>query len=327
MATAGRQRLAGCTPVRPITTRTLDHLRTLLTLWGVGDVWHPKAVATAVVLALLSAACYGTASAFQHQATTAIAPEHTLTVGLLTRLVRDWRWLLGNLLDIVGFALQFLALRHGALTLVEPLLVSSLLFSFPLRDLLARRKPSLREALAAAVTALALGGFLVAAGPRPGDRDQSVAVWGLVTILVAAVVVGSLALAQTHRPQRGIFLAAGSGAAFGYMASMAAATWAHLSKGVGHALTSPDPYALIAGGIVGIVLMQSAFHAGHLGLSLPTLTVAQPLVAIAIGLGAFNEIVDTSAPALLAEAVCLVAAVAGVFSLAREGLSEPLVSS
>ena len=73
--------------------------------------------------------------------------------------------------------------------------------------------------------------------------------------------------------------------------------------------------------------MQSAFHAGHLGLSLPTLTVAQPLVAIVIGLGAFNEIVDTSAPALLAEAVCLVAAVAGVFSLAREGLSEPLVSS
>ena len=135
-------------------------------------MWHPKAVATAVVLALLSAACYGTASAFQHQATTAIAPEHTLTVGLLTRLVRDWRWLLGNLLDIVGFALQFLALRHGALTLVEPLLVSSLLFSFPLRDLLARRRPSLREALAAAITAARVGrifggGRTASRGPGP----------------------------------------------------------------------------------------------------------------------------------------------------------------
>ena len=272
----------------------------------------------AVLLALFSALCYGSASALQHQATTRAADEHTLSMGLLTRLARDPRWLAGNGLDVAGFALQFLALRHGALTLVEPLLVLSLLVSFPLRDLLSRRRPSGGEMLSAGITALGLAGFLAASQPGPGIHDTSIAVWLLVTLLIATVVVGTLAAAQSSK-HRGLFVAAASGTAFGYMAAMVAATWERASAGITHVFSSPDPYAIVVGGGVAIVLMQSAFHAGELALSLPTLTVTQPIVAMVIGLGAFGETVNTSATSLVIEAVGLLAMIAGVFALVRSG--------
>jgi hypothetical protein len=275
-------------------------------------------VTAAVLFALFSALCYGSASALQHQATARAADEPTMSMGLLARLARDPRWLAGNGLDVAGFAFQFLALRHGALTLVEPLLVLSLLVSFPLRDLLSRRRPAGGEVFSAGITALGLGAFLAASQPGPGIHDPSIAVWLLVTLLVATVVVGALAAAESSQ-HRGLFLAASSGTAFGYMAAMVAATWERLGAGITHVFTSPDPYAFVVAGVVAIVLMQSAFHAGELALSLPTLTVTQPIVAMVIGLSAFGETINTSAAALVVEGTGLLAMVAGVFALGRSG--------
>jgi hypothetical protein len=59
-------------------------------------------------------------------------------------------------------------------------------------------------------------------------------------------------------------------------------------------LTSWQFYVLIAVGIVGMVLTQSAFQAGPLRASLPSLTVADPVVSILIGITAFHEHVDQS---------------------------------
>jgi drug/metabolite transporter (DMT)-like permease len=80
------------------------------------------------------------------------------------------------------------------------------------------------------------------------------------------------------------------------------------------------------GGIGALLLTQSAFHAGALRLSLPTLTVAQPLVAVAIGLGFFGEHVHSRGLAPIAEFIGLALVTVGVFVLARSpliGAREP----
>jgi drug/metabolite transporter (DMT)-like permease len=69
-----------------------------------------------------------------------------------------------------------------------------------------------------------------------------------------------------------------------------------------------------------LLLTQSAFHAGALRLSLPTLTVAQPLVAVAIGLGFFGEHIHSRGIAPLFELFGLVLVTVGVFVLARSPL-------
>jgi hypothetical protein len=122
------------------------------------------------------------------------------------------------------------------------------------------------------------------------------------------------------RRRAAVLLAAGSGTAFGYVAAVTERTGHILDAGVVHTLTTWAPYALLIGGVAALLLTQSAFHAGALRLSLPTLTVAQPLVAVAIGLGFFGERVDSDGWAPVLEFLGLAMVSVGVFVLARSSL-------
>ena len=90
-----------------------------------------RGFASIILLSLASAASYGLAAVLQHHAAIREAPELSLRAGLLVRLARRPLWLVGNVLDGVGYLFQFLALRRGSLALVEPLLVLSLVFALP----------------------------------------------------------------------------------------------------------------------------------------------------------------------------------------------------
>jgi hypothetical protein len=114
-----------------------------------------------------------------------------------------------------------------------------------------------------------------------------------------------------------VLLAAGSGTAFGYVAALTERTGHLLDAGVVHTLATWVPYALVVGAIGALLLTQSAFHAGALRLSLPTLTVAQPLVAGAIGLSIFGEHIDSHGVAPVFEVLGLAMVTFGVFVLAR----------
>jgi hypothetical protein len=114
-----------------------------------------------------------------------------------------------------------------------------------------------------------------------------------------------------------VLLAAGSGVAFGYVAALTERIGHLLDRGVLHALASWEPYALLVAGIAALLLTQGAFHAGALRLSLPTLTVAQPLVAIAISLIFFAERINTSGVAIGFEVIGLALITGGVFAIAQ----------
>lgn len=61
---------------------------------------------------------------------------------MLARLVRDPRWLAGSLGDTAAFAMQAVALGFGSLLLVQPLIVTQLVFALPLAAWWAGRRPS-----------------------------------------------------------------------------------------------------------------------------------------------------------------------------------------
>lgn len=276
-----------------------------------------------VLLALGAAASYGLASALQHQAT----PQHghgMLSGAGMVALLRHPRWLLGNLFDLVGYALQVLALRTGALVLVEPLLVTQLIFAFPVGDLLAHRRISRSELSAAALVTGGLALFLSVGRPEtsPG-RPSSIALWFL-TGATALVIGGCVAGARLRRRGfAGLLLAVAAGTSFGYMAAMTSLTWSVISSGgFVHALGSWELYALGVSGAIGLVLTPNAFNAGRLALTLPTLTVAQPLVAIGIGLAVFDEKLATAGLAPLWESLGLLLSFLGVYALARRAMAR-----
>ncbi|MGA2520899.1 MAG: DMT family transporter [Acidimicrobiales bacterium] len=288
-----------------------------------------RGLVSVVVLALASAASYGLAAVLQHHVTTG-EPDHTPGPGgLLLRVIRRPMWIIGSALDGVGYLFQFLALRRGSLALVEPLLVLSLVFALPVAARLDHRRITAREVGSTGVIAVGLALFLAVARPGLGHPHASTRAW-LVLSGVMVVLCGAAALgARGASPRRAAFLlAAGSGAAFGYVAALTERTGHLLDRGIGHTLASWVPYALIVGGTAALLFTQSAFHAGALRLSLPTLTVVQPLVAVAIGIAFFGEHVDSRTAAPVFEVIGLALVTLGVFALGSssvivEGLGPP----
>ena len=54
-------------------------------------------------------------------------------------------------------------------------------------------------------------------------------------------------------------------------------------------MTGWQPYAVLVLGVTGLLLVQSAFEAGPLRMSLPALTAAQPLAGIVCGIGFLGD--------------------------------------
>lgn len=255
-----------------------------------------------------------------------------MRAGLLVRLARRPLWLVGNALDGAGYALQFLALRRGSLTLVEPLLVLSLVFALPVAAWLDHRRIGTSEFVSTGIIAAGLALFLGVARPGLGHPRASGWAWVILTVVIAATCLCLVLGARGgSRRRAAVLLAAGSGIAFGYVAALTERTGHLLGAGLLHTLSVWDPYALLAGGAVALLMTQSAFNAGALRLSLPTLTVAQPLVAIAIGLAMFGEKVDSHGIAPALEVLGLILVTFGVFALARSSVaathSEPSTQS
>ena len=224
-------------------------------------------------------------------------------------------------------SLNFLALRRGSLTLVEPLLVLSLVFALPMGAWLEHRRASTADVASTTVIAAGLAMFLGVARPGIGHPHASGAAWVVLTAAIAAVCGAAVIGARGgSRRRAAVLLAAGSGTVFGYVAAVTERTGHILDRGVVHTLATWAPYGLLVGGVGALLLTQSAFHAGALRLSLPTLTVAQPLVAVAIGLGFFGEHIQSRGLAPIWEGIGLALVVGGVFLLGRSpliGAEEP----
>lgn len=109
----------------------------------------------------------------------------------------------------------------------------------------------------------------------------------------------------------------GAGVVYGTCAALTKTSAHLLSGGIGHLMTDWQPYMLAAGGVAGMVLAQSAFQAGPLDASLPTLTATDPVVSVVIGALLFGEQIRSGLFWSTLEVVSLAATVVGIFMLAH----------
>lgn len=241
-----------------------------------------------------------------------------MRLGLLGRLVTKPMWLAGIVADGLAFLFQFVALGHGSLILVQPLLVCGLLFALPLDAWLAHTRLTRWDWGGAAAVVAGLSMFLLMASPDRG-RDVVPGHTWVVLGLVGVVTVGVLVFGARGGPsrRRATLLAAGAGVVYGYTAALTKASAHLLGLGITHFLFSWELVALIVAGALGMLLAQSAFQAGSLDASLPMLTVTDPVVSVAIGAVAFAEGIEIDRVAVPLEALGLILVVVGVFALGR----------
>ena len=286
-------------------------------------------LAVAAPLALASAGLFAVGTAVQQRAAMAHPGTEQGHIGLILSLARRPAWLLSNLALVAGVVLHGVALSKGTLVVVQPLLVTGLLFTMPLSARLHRRRVTRAQWLWAAVTVAGLAVFLLLSGGSVGHsrpdldarRSGIVVASAVLTMMVAAGVV-----AAVWRGPRGkaALYGVASGTAAGLAAAALKATTGLLGDPHFGAFTSPYPYVAVALGTVAFILSQAAYRSGPLPASVPALTLADPVASIAVGIGLFAEQLRGGPVTRALELVVLVATFTAVVALARAEDAPPV---
>lgn len=271
-----------------------------------------------VVFALAAAFCNGANVITQHSVSIG-APKREKGLHLVGYLFRQPLWLLGWVGAVGGFLFQAIALRGGQLSVVQPILVTELVFVLLLRWVWFRQDIARAAWGAAAVVCLALGVFLAVSEPTGGHTNPETAEW-LSTLLAFGGAIALLTAAgRRGSPMRRAALFALAGAlAWALLAVFIKTTTDTLAMfGVLGMLIHWPVYALIVAAIVGALFEQAALHAGPLSVSQPLLVVVNPMASIVLSIWLFEEHF-TSSPARIAIAAVSFAVMAvGIVELSR----------
>jgi drug/metabolite transporter (DMT)-like permease len=238
---------------------------------------------------------------------------------LVRRLVRSPLWLVGWVTNLVGFVVQAAALHAGSVALVQPLLVTQLLFAMPLATAWARRWPTLLEWLGAGLVTAGVVVFLVVRGVAPTDGDPD-RVRVILAGLSTAALVGILVLAAAGRPAlvHAVLISVAAGLCFAMSAVLMKLTTDDLlHRGVAATAVDWPGYSLAVSTLAGLLLEQGAFATGSLSAAVTAMTITNPLASYCVGVLAFHVMPPTGAGVLAALAGSGALLIVGAAILAR----------
>jgi drug/metabolite transporter (DMT)-like permease len=285
---------------------------------GAASPYAPRVAAT---LALIAAFLFALAAALQQKGALNLPSVSLADPGSLARLAGQTMWLLGTGALLVGYVFQAAALDRGRLAIIQPLLVTTVIFALPLGYLLTRQHVGRREILGAVVIIIGLGLFAYFGDPAGGNENAPTSEWA-----VAILVLGALsAFLLTFGSRGGLAMKAAvygtvAGILFGLSASLTKPTLDYLHQSVGTMLSHWECYALAITGVLGFVLQQVSLGTGRLAPSVATVSVANPVVGILIGILLLDERLARPTWHVVVAVIGLGIALAGavVISLAHE---------
>ena len=270
----------------------------------------------AVLLALGAAMLFAVGAVAQQQE----AANHPDVHGprLMARLLTRPRWLAATTGNALGYALQASALAAGSLIVVEPMLVTTLVFALPLGARWSGRSVSRSQTLWGLAIASALALFLIVGDPEGGVDVEPLRDWwsSIATCGAIVLVVGGISMA-VGPPLRAVGFAIVAGIAIGFGSALTKSSVHYLAHGIGPLFTHWEPYALIGVATFGIFMQQLAFQSGPLAVSYPATMVLDPIVAVFVAVNTLEEDVQASGAEWLLIAACAVVLVCGTAALAR----------
>lgn len=271
-----------------------------------------------VVFALLAALCNAFSVTTQHIASTA-DPRRSSGWRLVLYLFRSPLWLLGWLALAGSFLFQALALHDGLISVVQPLLVTELIFALMLRRFWIHQSILLVTWGGGVLTCVGLAVFLVAGEPQGGQPTPVSHHWIVAGAACSAGAAALVALAQWGSPSRRAALYASAAATmWALVAVFIKTTTDTLTQfGVGGMFTHWPVYALAVSGVAGVMLEQAALHVGPLRISQPFLVIIDPLVSIALSVWLFDERFIPHAAVLAVAAIAFAVMCAGVVLLTQ----------
>src|SRR4051794_7714876 len=276
------------------------------------------------VLAIGAAFLFAVAATLQQKGALAlaVAPDSFKS---FARLAGQRWWLAGSAALLVGYLLQAIALVRGRLSIIQPLLVTTVVFALPLGYWLTDQAVSSREVVGAMVVVCGLAVFAIVGDPAGGKENAPNNEWAIALLVITLVcaaflVVGRGGTPATQATTYGIV----AGILFGASACLVKPTTEFLHDGVSEVLSHWELYATAIAGVLAFVLQQVSLSKGFLAKSVATVSVANPIVSVVIGSLLFDErLQHPLGRVLLAEAGLVVAMIGAiVISAASEPTAE-----
>jgi drug/metabolite transporter (DMT)-like permease len=251
----------------------------------------------AAVLAIIAAVAFALAATLWQRASLELGVEQGGT-GSLIRLLGSGVWLLGLVAQVAGVVLQAAALDRGRVAIIQPLLVTTIIWAMPLGYFMTGQTITRRHVLGAAVVVAGLAAFALYGDPAGGNANAAASTWLAAFLVLAAICGGVLLFGRRVGP-------AGRAAVFGGVAGILYGVAATLMKpvvedlhdvGVSGVLGSWEVWVMAGAGLVGFILQQVSLATGKLVASVATVSVANPVVSVLLGVLVLEERLDRDPP-------------------------------
>lgn len=269
---------------------------------------------SADALAIVAAFLFALAAVLQQKGAVKDG-EGGMSIGFFLGLLRSPPWLLGSIALLGGYAVQGAALDKGRLVIIQPLLVTTIVFALPLGVLLTHQVVTRRDWAAAAGVVAALAVFIIAGDPAAGVDDAPDWQWAVSCVVVIVLATGVMLAGRRARPpRRAAALGTVAGMLFGMSASLAKPVVEELDEGLSVVLADWRAWALVAMGVAAFLIQQGALATGQLAPAVATTSLANPVVASIVGIVILEERLaggllrkSIAVGALVAAALCAIA--------------------
>lgn len=270
-----------------------------------------------IALAIAAAVFFAFGTVLQQKAGLE-SPSEGGNSGLLLRMARRPVWLAGIAADALGFLCQAVALAVGRLAVVQPLLVSTVVFALPLGARFTGQRVKRIDVGAALLVVLALIAFLTIAEPSGGRDDAPLGEWlvaggACVAVCVPLALMGRFGSA----PRRAALLGTATGVLFALSAALTKVVADQFDDGVFEIFVHWHFYALIVVGYASMTFNQLALNTGALAPAVATSLAFDPITSVVLGVTLLQESLHTTPLQLAGTVVALAAALAGMAVLAR----------
>lgn len=269
------------------------------------------------LLALGCSLCYGTATVLQAAGTRSVEAGSGSGVDavLLLRAVRQWRYLVGIALDVVGFLLQVAALRLVPIYVVAAALAASIAVTGVVAAWVLSARLLRVEWCAVGVVCASLVALAVAAGPGHFRHAPAGLGWALLGV-VAAVLIAGFAAGRLPDRARALALGLGAGTGFGVV-EVGVRLIDVIDPTTRSFYTNPALYAAAAGGAAGFLLLTSALHRGSVTTAVAGMVVGETLAPAFVGVAWLGDTARDGLGGLVIAGFAV--AVAATLVLARFG--------
>jgi hypothetical protein len=286
----------------------------------------------AVVTALAAALTFGISAVADQRSTKRVQTRQALSPKILKDLVRQPLWLIAVGANVVGFALQVVALDFGSIALVQPILVCDLVFAVLIARYLSTRtdspRPSAKRVYTGVVAAtVGVAAFLAIGQPSNGSTQVSPGVWPPLGVALIMVAMGCLAVLPRNQNLQPLALALACGVNYGIAAFLVKLVTEEFGGGPAQVFTNWPIYFFAVAGPAGFILNQNALQRGKFISPVQSIiTAADPVVSIALGIGFLGVRLRGSPGAIAGEVVSLLLMTAGIVVLAYHSTQADVTS-